>query len=187
MALVGVGAIAAAVGVASQAIWTDTASVPSNSFSTGSVDISTSPVSALLTLTTAKPGDSNPASGGAQLQVNNAGTLNFIYAVTVATTPTTALDSELKLTIRGVDVTTPGTPCNDFDGTVLYGPDGNLKPASGKLIGDPATGQQTGDRTLNASTNEYLCFKVTLPSNAPNTAQGLSTTATFTFTAEQSS
>ncbi len=183
--LIAIGAVLVLLGVASRAVWTGESSVPTNSFSIGSLDISTTPASSFLTLSNATPGTSNPTSGGAQIEVQNPGTLNFIYAVTVSTTPATALDTELKLTIRGVDVTTPGVPCDNFDGTVLYGPDGDLVPAGGNLIGDPALGADVGDRTLNAGTSEFLCFKVTLPSTAPTTVQALNTTATFTFSGEQ--
>ncbi len=182
--LMAIGGLAALVGSASQAIWTDSETVGTNIFSTGSVDLATVPTTTLLTLTTAKPGDSNPTSGGAQLDVQNNGTLDYIYAVTVGTTPATDLDTELDLEIKGIDVTTPGVPCDDFDGAVLYTL-GDLVPAPANLIGDPATGSQAGDRTLTAGNSEFLCFKVTLPSAASNTAQGLSTTATFTFSAEQ--
>ena len=183
--LIVMGALLVLLGAASRAVWTGQSTVPTNSFSIGSLDIATAPASAILTLSNATPGTSSPTSGGAQIDVQNPGTLNFIYAVTVSTTPATALDTELKLTIRGVDVTTPGVPCDNFDGTVLYGPDGDLVPAGGNLIGDPALGAQAGDRTLNAGTSEFLCFKVTLPSTAPTTVQALNTTATFTFSGEQ--
>ncbi len=182
--VIAIGGLAALLGAASQAIWTDQETVGTNAFSTGSVDLNTVPTDTLLTLGTAKPGDSNPTSGGAQLEVLNDGTLDFIYAVSVGTSPATALDTEMKLEIKGIDVTTPGVPCDDFDGAVLYAL-GNLTGVSGKLIGDPATGSQAGDRTLTAGNSEFLCFQVTLPSGAPNTAQGLTTTATFTFDAEQ--
>lgn len=190
LGVITVGALAAVMATASQAIWTDTDVVGSNDFATGSVDVAASPTDTLLSLSLAKPGDSNPTSGGTPLDVQNNGTLDFIYALTVDTTPTTALDTELKLTIRLDDSTngadaTPAAPCDEFDGTVVYGPDLDLVPAGGKLIGDPTTGAQAGDRTLNANTSEFLCFKVTLPSAASNAAQGLSTTANFTFSAEQ--
>lgn len=40
-------------------------------------------------------------------------------------------------------------------------------------------------RTLAFSANEDLCFNVELPSSTDNTFQGLTTTATFNFQAEQ--
>ena len=53
------------------------------------------------------------------------------------------------------------------------------------LVGDPTQGSQAGDRTLNATANEVLCFYVSLPLSAANSSQGASTTTTFTFDAEQ--
>src|SRR3972149_8479991 len=46
------------------ALFTDTASVPGNTFSTGTVDISTSPTSALVTFSNMAPGDAvvNPVT-----------------------------------------------------------------------------------------------------------------------------
>ena len=80
-------------------------------------------------------------------------------------------------------MTTPGTPCDDFDGTQLY--TGDLDDgAGGLLVGDPAQGAQGGERVLAASTNETLCFLVELLSTATG-PEGASTTTTFTFDAEQ--
>jgi len=194
LSLIVTGLIAAVVGTASQAIWTSSASVPANDFTTGSVTIGTSPASDVLNLTLAKPGDT---TGPVAIQVQNTGTLNFIYSVSSSSSPVTALDTEMDLEVRLNDATvggdaTPATPCDEFDGTRLHlsGGPGDLVPAAGgKIIGDAAVGNQGtpggGDRTLNASTNEYLCFKVTLPTAAPNTAQSLTTAVTFTFWAEQ--
>ncbi len=193
VALIAVGLLAALIGTASRAIWTSSATVPANDFTTGSVTIGTIPTTDALNLTLAKPGDT---TGPVAIQVQNTGSLNFIYSVSAASVPATALDTEMDLEVRLNDATvggdaTPATPCDEFDGTRLHlsGGPGDLVPAGGLIIGDSAVGNQAtpggGDRTLNASTNEDLCFKVTLPTNAPNTAQSLTTVVTFTFWAEQ--
>jgi hypothetical protein len=52
-------------------------------------------------------------------------------------------------------------------------------------FGDVTQGTQAGDRTLNASTSENLCFAWDLPIGTGNAYQGATTTATFTFYAEQ--
>jgi len=193
VALIAVGLLAALVGTASRAIWTSSVDVGANDFTTGSVTIGTTPATNALNLTLAKPGDT---TGPVAIQVQNTGSLNFIYSVSASSSPATALDTEMDLEVRLNDATvggdaTPGTPCDEFDGTRLHlaaGP-GDLVPAGGKIIGDSAVGNQGtpggGDRTLNASTNEDLCFKVTLPTAAPNSAQSLTTVVTFTFWAEQ--
>jgi len=163
------------------AIFTDTQSVPDNTFSTGTVDISTDPTTALVTFSDMAPGDqvTNP------IKVSNDGSLELRYAVTSTTTEDT-LAGQLDLTIK-----TGVTECTndgfDTDGTVIYGPADLGSTAGTNVIGNPAQGAQAGDRTLDASAGETLCFNVTLPSTTGNTYQGLTTTATFNFQAEQTS
>lgn len=157
----------------SLAIFTDSATVDGNVFTTGTIDISTTPTTALLVSGAMMPGDSVNGS----LVVANAGTGDLRYAMTTTTTSSDGkgLASQLTLAIK-----TLGTSCATFDGTSLYS--GAL---TGAFIGDPATGQQTGDRTLATGASETLCFRVTLPLATDNTYQGASTSATFTFDAEQ--
>ena len=161
------------------ALFTDTASVPANTFSTGTLDISTSPTTALVTFSGMAPGDqvTNP------ITVTNAGNMQLRYAVTSTTTENT-LAAQLDLTIKS-GVTTCTNAGFGVDGTVVYAT-GDLGSTTGvNVIGNPAQGAQAGDRTLNASANEILCFNVSLPSSTGNTFQGLTTTATFAFQAEQ--
>jgi predicted ribosomally synthesized peptide with SipW-like signal peptide len=174
-----VGVIGGSLGVASNAIWTDSQNVGANVFSTGTIDISTNPTTALVTFSGMAPGDqvTNP------ITVSNAGTLQLRYAVT-STTTENVLAAQLDLTIK-----TGVTACTNAgfgaSGTVIYGP-GDLGSTTGtNVIGNPAQGAQAGDRTLNASANEALCFHVELPSGTGNSFQGLTTTATFAFAAEQ--
>ena len=161
------------------ALFTDTASVPANTFTTGTVDISTNPATALVTFSDMAPGDQVTAP----ITVTNAGTLELRYAVTSTTTEDT-LAAQLDLTIKsGV------TTCTDagfgVDGAVIYAT-GDLGSSVGiNLIGDPTSGADAGDRTLAAAANEALCFNVLLPLSTDNTYQGLTTTATFAFQAEQ--
>jgi spore coat-associated protein N len=174
-----VGVVAASLGVASNAIWTDSEDVDANVFTTGTLDISTNPTTAVVEYSDMAPGDS---TGGQSLTVTNAGTLDLRYAVTMTAdnTDTLSLYAELDLTIRE-----EGTDCTTFDGNVLYGPDLPFL-LTGDLIGDPTQGADAGDRTLTtAAGSEVLCFKVDLPIGAPNSVQGASTTAVFTFEAEQ--
>ena len=173
------GVVAASLGVASNAIWTDSQDVDANVFSTGTLDISTNPTTALVTFSGMAPGDqvTNP------ITVTNAGSLQLRYAVTSDTTENT-LAGQLDLTIK-TGVTTCTNVGFDVDGTVIYGA-GDLGSTTGiNVIGDPTQGEDTGDRTLNASANEVLCFNVELPPSTGNSFQGLNTTATLTFAAEQ--
>jgi len=174
-----VGVVAASLGVASNAIWTDSQNVDANVFSTGTIGISTDPTTALVTFSNMAPGDqvTNP------ITVTNAGSLELRYAVTSDTTEDT-LAAQLDLTIK-TGVTTCTNVGFGVDGTIIYGP-GNLGSTTGTdVIGDPTQGDDTGDRTLAASADEDLCFNVELPSATGNSFQGLTTTATFAFAAEQ--
>ena len=96
------------------------------------------------------------------------------------------LAAQLDLTIK-TGVTTCTNAEFDTDGAVIYGPADLGSIAGIDVIGDPAQGDQGGERTLAASANEDLCFNVELPSATNDTFQGLTTTATFTFEAEQTS
>jgi spore coat-associated protein N len=169
----------ALLSVMAVAIFTSSTSVAGNVFTTGTVIISTSPASTLITLGNMAPGDQITAP----ITVSDDGTLDLRYAVSSATTEN-VLASQLVLQIKsGV------TACTDggfgADGTTIYGPGvlGNTTPVD--LIGDPAQGAQAGDRTLLAGANEVLCFNASLPLSTGNSFQGLTSTATFTFAGEQ--
>ena len=179
--IVVLAAFVALLSISVLALFTDTASVPGNTFSTGTVDITTSPTTALVTFSAMAPGDQVTAP----VTVTNAGTLQLRYAVT-STTTEDVLAAELDLTIKS-GVTTCTNGGFGADGTVVYAA-ADLGSTTGiNVVGDPAQGAQAGDRTLNASANEILCFNVSLPTSATNAAQGLTTTATFAFEAEQTS
>ena len=176
LAAVGLGVLA------SSALFTDSATIGSNAFTNGTIDITTDPTTTALTAGNMAPGDSIYGT----VKVSNIGTLPMRYAVTSSATnaDTKALASQLQMTVKsGVST------CDNAgfaSGTVLYnaGVLGGLASAV-NILGDPTTGAQAGDRTLAAGTNETLCVKVTLPTATSNAYQGATTTATFTFSAEQ--
>jgi len=172
-------AIATAIVTTTGAIFTDTESVGGNAFDTGNVDISTSPTSAVVSFTNMAPGDvvTNP------LTVSNDGSLQLRYAVTSTTTEDT-LAAQLDMTIK-TGVTACTNEGFDTDGTVVYGPDDLGSTTGVNVIGDPTQGAQSGDRTLNASASEDLCFQVSLPLSTGNSYESLNTTATFEFNSEQ--
>jgi len=172
LSLVAIGVLTSFMGLGGLSLFTASTDNDGNAFTSGSVDISTSPASAFLTMSNMAPGDSVTA----QLTVSNDGTLELRYAVTTVATNTDSLNLRDALTLT---IKTLGTNCTTFDGTELY--TGTL--ASG-AIGDPTPGGDSGDRTLAASGSENLCFKVELPSGATG-PEGAATTATFTFDAEQ--
>jgi predicted ribosomally synthesized peptide with SipW-like signal peptide len=171
-------AATAAIALVVSAVFTDTATVDDNTFTTGEVDISVSPATAAIGMTGMTPGDQVTAP----LTVTNAGTIELRYAVT-STTTENVLAAELDLTIKS-DVATCDNANFDATGTPLYGP-ADLGSTTGiNVVGDPAQGAQAGDRTLTAAADEVLCFQVELPV-AATTGEGLTTTATFDFAAEQ--
>ena len=163
-------------GFYSLAVFTSTATVGSNTFTTETVVIGANPASALITLTTMLPGDSVTAA----LTISNTGNAQFRYAMTSASTNADAksLRDQLTLVIKTKDTNTAA--CGNFNGTQLFS--GALSAAA---IGDPTQGAQAGDRTLAASASEILCFQATLPLATGNAFQNATTTTTFTFNAEQ--
>jgi predicted ribosomally synthesized peptide with SipW-like signal peptide len=147
LALLAIGLLGVAAGISSLAVFTSSASVGSNSFTTGTVVISTAPASALVTFANMAPGDTTTSS----LVVTNGGTLQLRYAISSSATNTDAkgLKDQLVLTIKTIDVTTPGVPCDNFDGTQLY--TGDLDSTAGALVGSNAQGAQAG-RSASGST-----------------------------------
>jgi spore coat-associated protein N len=176
LAMVGIGA-----GQLSLALFTDTESVAAT-FDTGTIALDAAKIDALVLTTTAMmPGDSVTDD----VVVENDGTAQLRYAMTTASTNADGkgLRDVLTLAVRTVDSTTPGTPCDNFDGSLVLA--ATVLGASTAGFGDPSAGDDAGDRTLDAATNETLCFRISLPSGTGNAYQGASTTTTFTFDAEQ--
>ena len=171
------------------AVFTDAAPSNNNTFTTGTLDLDLSDnnetdldsVSTSVTFAAMAPGDTVTD----KLIPHNTGSLALRYAIVASATnaDTKALKDQLVLTIKTIDVTTPGTPCDNFDGTQLY--TGDTDSTAGKLVGDNAQGAQAGDRALAAATSETLCFRVNLPLATGNAFQSATTTVTFTFDAEQ--
>jgi predicted ribosomally synthesized peptide with SipW-like signal peptide len=164
------------------AVFTDQDTVGANTFTAGTISLTTSPTTALITYSNMQPGDAvtNP------MVVTNAGNSQLRYAISSTATNADgkALKDQLVLTIKTIDITTPATPCDNFDGTsTLY--TGDLDSTAGKIVGDNTQGSQAGDRVLNAAANETLCFRASLPLATGNTYQSGATTATFTFDSEQ--
>jgi predicted ribosomally synthesized peptide with SipW-like signal peptide len=171
--------LAAILTAGALAVFTDTQSVGANTFSTGDVDISTSPASALVTFSGMLPGDQVTAP----ITVTNDGSADLRYAIT-STTTENVLAGQLDLTVKSGVAT-----CTDAgfgaSGTVIYG-GADLGSTTGvNVVGDPAQGAQAGDRALVAAASETLCFNVTLPLSTGNAFANLTSTATFAFAAEQ--
>ncbi len=167
----------AALSISSLALFSDSETVAGNGFTTGTIDLTAAPATAVVTMPLAAPGDQVTAT----LTVANAGSLDLRYNMT-STTTEDSLASELVLTVKnGV------TTCDDAnwgtDGTTVYS--GALGATTTiAVFGSAAAGADPGDRTLSAGTNEILCVNVTLPISSTG-PQGATSTATFLFDAEQ--
>lgn len=169
------GMLGTFVAADSLAVFTDSKANAANTFGSGVIQIDNAPASAVVTLANMAPGDSVIAP----LIMTNTGTLPERYAMSTSATNTDAkgLAAQLELTIR----LKTASACSVEDGVILYGP-GALSIGA---IGSNAQGDQSGDRTLAAAAIETLCFKVLLPISTGNAFQSATTTATFTFDAEQ--
>ena len=172
--VVGLGAVS----ITSLALFTDSEVIADNTFTTGTLDIAASPVSAVVAMTGMVPGDDVTAP----LAVANNGSLDFRYSMTSTTTEDVLADL-LRLTVK-----TGVTGCDDIgwsaDGTVVY--DGTLGASvTQPVLGSRSPGADPGDRELAPGESEELCLRVALPLSVTNEAQGLSTEATFTLDAEQ--
>lgn len=180
--LAALATVSLGAGQLSLALFTDLETV-AGTFSTGSIVLDDVKIDA-LTLTTANmmPGDSVTDD----VVVENDGTAQLRYSMSTTSdnTDAKALRDVLTLTVKTIDVTTPGTPCDNFDGTTTVLAATVLGLSTAKF-GDVTPGAQVGDRPLNATANETLCFRVSLPSGTGNAYQSATTTTTFTFDAEQ--
>ena len=190
VALIAIGGLAALLGAASQAIWTDTDPVGGNVFNTGSVDLTAadSP-SPMWNVTAAAPGDIATGS----VTVTNAGTMELRYSVTGSNVGDAALPAAMNLRI-GVQGGGSCDPYHNSDGTLIAVVDDTELIATTldttALIGNPNPGNDAtpglGDRILTVPAgSEVLCFSVVLPLSAANGLQSLSNTTTFTFDSEQ--
>ena len=189
-AIMAIGVLSVGGRVATQALFTDTQSVGANTFTAGTIDIATAPVSALLSLSAMAPGGevNNP------ITITNSGTLQLRYAVQrlADNTDSKALRDELRLRISSKVGASCDFPYYNVNGTVTTHTDdvqlyeGLTFPAAATdTVGSAVGGSQAGDRVLNASASEDLCFAVVMPSSVGNAHQGAATTATFDFVSEQ--
>jgi predicted ribosomally synthesized peptide with SipW-like signal peptide len=162
-------------GAMSLALFTDQKTV-NNSFTAGTIALD-GPGIATLSLSSSPlmPGDTKNSS----VTVKNNGTAQLRYSVSAASTNTDSknLRGVLNLTVKDI-----GTGCANFDGNTLF--TGTLG-ATTSIIGLPAQGADAGDRNLDSTDSEVLCFRLSLPIGTGNAYQGATTTTTFTFDAEQ--
>ena len=165
--LLGLAVATTGAGVFSLAVFTSS-QTSTGAFTTGTIVLGVSP-STMFSVTGILPGD----SGSQTVTVSNTGTGQLRYAMSSVSTNTDTknLRGQLQLSVK--TGACAGT-------TSLYS--GTL---NGAAFGDPTQGAQAGDRTLASGANEQLCFAWSLPLATSDTFQGATTTATFTFAAEQ--
>lgn len=151
--------------------FTDNVDVTS-SFSTGSVVIRANDQTGTVAFTALSMSGMTPgAVSYAPLRVTNGGTADFSYAMASAVGGSTVLAGALTIGVKVV----PSATCTQTE----Y--DASRTTAFAEAAG--LGGAAIAARALAAGASELLCFKVLLPSNAANSLQGLTTSATFSFTA----
>ena len=181
-----------AVLIAGAATWSSFAATtanPSNSFSAGTVAISDNDGGTTLPIPTLSPGGS--ASGC--IKVTYTGSL--AAAVRLYASTTGSLAQYLNVTITRGTQTTPTFPsCTGFtaDATNYTGA-GSGVMYSGTLSGLASTYTNFASglvdapgspQTWNSGSAHIYMLTVSLPAGAPSAAQGLSSTATFTWEAQ---
>ena len=188
--ILAIGILAISVRVVTDALFADTQTVGGNAFVTGTVDISTAPISALLSLNPMAPGDevNNP------ITISNAGSLQLRYAIqrSADDPDAKALRDVLRLRV-GLKV---GAGCDfpyyNADGSATALTDDvqlfeglNFPATATDTVGSAAQGANPGDRVLAPASSEDLCFAVMLPLATSNAYQAAATTAAFEFISEQ--
>ena len=162
-----------------QALFVDQETVADNTVTTGNVDISTAPTSAVFTAASMTPG----ARYVRPLTVTNGGTSALRYAMTPSMDTENPDAGHLELHEWTVLSIRSGGICTleDFATT---GEEVAVRDDDSSF-GDPTQGQQPGDRTLGPGVSETLCLEVSLPEDAPNSIQGMTNSYSLLFDAEQ--
>ena len=141
----------------------------------GTVDIAAGRSTRILGLDGITPGDVSTVAS----TVENNGTLGFRYGV-VSRTSEDTLAAQLTLTVKiGIERCTEDRIA--LTGTVVYGPAKLGSVAGTDIVGDPGN----SGRILVPGEKEILCLQVSLPRDTGNEYQGLETSATLTFWAQQ--
>ncbi|UUI70954.1 hypothetical protein [Cellulomonas xiejunii] len=190
--------VLAGVGVTSlttSALFTDQDSL-SGAITTGTVVLTADGAQFELPLEGLAPG----GSVFAPLTVNNEGSLALRYAVSMAaatTTPSagTAGTGDLRTQLRARVFPGPACTLAATDDAESLGDTANLVdgdfglppgPDPAAIVGDPATGAQPDDRTLDAVVrSETLCLRVDMSSDADDTYQNTAAELTFQLDSEQ--
>lgn len=170
-AMLAVGPLVALSWAGAYSAFTDDVDV-ATSFSTGSVVIRADDQSGSVAFTSLSTSGMTPGTVRyAPLRISNGGSADFTYAMTTATSGSSALAGALTIGVKLVPSATCDATAYDASSTTLHA----------EAVG--LDGAAIATRPLASGVSEFLCFKVLLPSNASNALQGLTTDATFTFAA----
>lgn len=170
-AMLAIGPLVGLSWLGAYAAFTDSVDVTS-SFSTGSIAIRANDQTGTVAFTSLSMTNMIPGTVRyAPLRITNAGTADFTYAMSTATSGSTVLAGALTIGIK----TVPSATCTATE----YNASRTVVHAEAAGLGSAAI----ASRPLAAGATEFLCYRVELPSGASNSLQGLTTSATFTFNA----
>jgi hypothetical protein len=175
------------VNLASSALFTDTQTAGAATVTTGNVALSLSGKTlANLGTTALAPGDVKFAV----VTVSNSGSLADRYAATLTWSASNAMTQAVQVSVRALG-SAPST-CDatlawgaSVDNTTYLAKDVVAAGTSQALFGSTAAGAQLGDRSLAASSADYLCVRTVLPAATGNTAASQSSALSIAFDAEQ--
>jgi spore coat-associated protein N len=178
LASVAIGGTALTTG----ALFTDTQGADGSGFTTGTVDLATSPASVIVSSDNLAPGDTVTGP----VTVQNTGSLEYRYSVTDLATNVDGLGlhTQLQLAVYAV----PDAAQCTKDGTATLTPLGTkagVALADELLLGNSTQGQDAGDRIVPAGGADLLCVRVDLPLATTNEFQSATSEIRFTFNAEQ--
>lgn len=190
-ALLALGSVAAvAAGLSAHgtfAAWSDSATVQTGSFASGSLDITVNDqlvggagswTSSSLALAEMQPGESVAVS----FPVRNNGSTPLVYSVSGTATGALAVSNGLRFSVTfGVPAVNSGSRAAGN----RTGSCGTAASEAGTTPLTPASTSLTGSRPLAVGVAETACVVARLSSSAPNSLQGASGSAALVFAAVQ--
>ncbi len=195
------GGVTSAVGFGTFASFTATTDNPGNVFAAGTLTMSTSSAGAsFTTLSNMIPGDSKADL----LTIQSTGSEDMTYTLTTTASASSLLDTNaangLQLYMQrcsvawtgsGQSATCGGTAADVIGTSAAPVPVIGATRAMGNLCDSGADAQRAtrgnscSNGSISVKDSDYLKIRVSLPSAAPNTFQGLSSTIAFTWDGTQ--
>lgn len=177
-ALLGLGVLVVALPMGTLAAWTDSVTVTGATFSAGTMDLKVNNGDSAVDFSTLSLANMAPGyTTAGVLTVRNAGTVPLTYTVagTVSNTDAKGLGAALVVKYTADGAVTGSGNARTCAGTALGGWSTSL---SGTVL---ATA-----RPLAVGASETICVQATLPTTAPSSLQGATSTATLTFSGTSS-